>query len=78
MTHLRRDDGFGGQGDAFYEQLVAAHRNLSEYDSGALNARLVLLLANHVGDPAVVAEAIAAARRGLAAGASGAAQESAE
>jgi hypothetical protein len=62
---LRREDGFGGQGDAFYEQLVAAHRGLSEADSGAFNARLVLLLANHVGDPDVVAEAIAAARGGL-------------
>jgi len=65
MTHLRRDDGFAGRGDAFYEQLVAAHRGLSEADSGALNARLVLLLANHIGDPTVVVEAIAAARRGL-------------
>jgi hypothetical protein len=65
MTHLRLDDGFGGRGDAFYEQLVAAHRGLSDEDSGALNARLVLLLANHVGDMDIVAEAIAAARGGL-------------
>jgi hypothetical protein len=75
MTHLRRDDGFAGRGDAFYEQLVAAHRGLSDADSGALNARLVLLLANHVGEPAIVAEAIAAARRGLAAGGTGTEQE---
>ena len=68
MTHLRRDDGFDGRGDAFYEQLVAAHRGLSDADSGALNARLVLLLANQVGDAAVVAEVIAAARRSLEAG----------
>ena len=65
MTHLRRDDGFDGRGDAFYERLVAAHRGLSDADSGTLNARLVLLLANHIGDSKVVAEAIAAARRGL-------------
>jgi putative component of toxin-antitoxin plasmid stabilization module len=75
MTHLRRDDGFGGQGDAFYERLVAAHRGLSDADSGALNARLVLLLANHVGDAAVVAEAIVEARRGLGAGRTGNEQE---
>jgi len=75
MTHLRRDDGFAGQGDAFYEQLIAAHRGLSDADSGALNARLVLLLANHIGDSAVVAEAIAAARRGLGEGATGTDQE---
>ena len=67
MTHLRRDDGFGGRGDAFYEQLVAAHRELDDAASGALNARLVLLLANHIGDLAIVAEAIAAARHGLGA-----------
>lgn len=65
MTQLRRTDGFGGQGDAFYERLLAAHRGLSEADSGALNARLVLLLSNHIGDLAVVTEAIAAARSGL-------------
>lgn len=75
MTHLRHDDGFAGTGDAFYEQLVAAHRGLSDADSGALNARLVLLLANHVGDAAVVAEAIAAARRSLVAGGTAKQQE---
>jgi hypothetical protein len=75
MTHLRRDDGFAGGGDAFYEQLVAAHRGLDDAASGALNARLVLLLANHVGDPAVVAEAIAAARCGLGEGATSTDQE---
>jgi hypothetical protein len=65
MTHLRRDSGFGGQGDAFYERLVAAYRGLSDADSGALSARLVLLLSNHIGDLQVVTEAIAAARGGL-------------
>jgi hypothetical protein len=65
MTHLRRDDGFGGQGDVVYERLVAAHRDLSDADSGALNARLVLLLSNHIGDLAVVTEAIVAARGSL-------------
>ena len=75
MTHLRRDDGFGGLGDAFYEQLVAAHRGLDDAGSGALNARLVLLLANHIGDLAIVTEAIAAARRGLDADGTGKEQE---
>ncbi len=66
MTKLRCDDGFAGRGDEFYERLVAAHRGLSEADSGALNARLVLLLANHIGDLAVIDTALAAARSGLA------------
>lgn len=51
--------------DAFYEALVEAHRGLDDADSELLNARLVLLLANHVGDLRVLREAIAAARAGL-------------
>jgi hypothetical protein len=65
MAQLRRQDGLAGNGDALYEQLIAAHRGLSDAASGALNARLVLLLANQVGDPAAVADAIAAARASL-------------
>ena len=48
--------------DGFYAELLAVHEGLSEEESMALNARLVLLLANHVGDRAVLAEALAAAR----------------
>lgn len=50
--------------DDFYEALIEAHRGLSTDASHALNARLVLLLANHVGALAVLREALAAARRG--------------
>ena len=48
--------------DDFYEALIATHDGLSEPESHALNARLVLLLANHVGSLAVLREALAAAR----------------
>ena len=48
--------------DDFYEALIDAHRDLSEAESHALNARLVLLLANHVGSLAVLTEALLAAR----------------
>ena len=48
--------------DEFYEALIDAHRDLSSAQSHALNARLVLLLANHVGSLAVIREALAAAR----------------
>jgi hypothetical protein len=48
--------------DEFYEALIDAHAGLSETQSAALNARLVLLLANQVGDLATLREAIAAAR----------------
>jgi hypothetical protein len=51
--------------DDFYEALIDMHRGLSEAASAACNARLILLLANHVGDPEVLATAMAAAREGL-------------
>lgn len=48
--------------DGFYAELLAVHDGLSEEESMALNARLVLLLANHVGDRATLSEALAAAK----------------
>ena len=51
--------------DDFYEALIDAHRGLTDAQSEMLNARLVLLLANHVGDLAVLREALAAAREGV-------------
>jgi hypothetical protein len=50
------------QPDAFYAALVAAHEGLSDVQSADLNARLVLLLANQVGDTAVLLQCIEAAR----------------
>jgi hypothetical protein len=52
-------------GDDFYEQLIASHQGLSDDHSRLLNARLVLLLANHVGDLHVLRQALAAARAGM-------------
>jgi hypothetical protein len=49
--------------DGLFEALVAAHRGLEPDASRRLDARLVLLLANHIGDQATVLEAIATARR---------------
>jgi hypothetical protein len=48
--------------DDFYEALIEAHQDLPSEQSHALNARLVLLLANHIGSTAVLREALAAAR----------------
>jgi len=48
-------------GDDFYQDLIDAHRDLSDAQSQKLNARLILLLANHIGDIAVLREAIEAA-----------------
>jgi Protein of unknown function (DUF2783) len=49
--------------DGLFEALVAAHRGLDAEASRRLDARLVLILANHIGDAAVVLEAIAEALR---------------
>jgi len=48
--------------DDFYEALIDAHRDLSSTESHALNARLVLLLANHIGELEVIKQALRAAR----------------
>ena len=57
--------------DAFYEQLIATHDGLSDEDSHLVNAKLVLLLANHIGDIGVLKDALAKARAGVSAAANG-------
>jgi hypothetical protein len=49
--------------DGFYEALLQAHKGLDAEKSAALNARLVLILANHVGDRDILREALALAAR---------------
>lgn len=51
--------------DDFYEALIEMHRGLSEEQSVRVNARLVLLLANHIGDLQVLRDAMRAAREGI-------------
>lgn len=51
-----------GAPDDFYEALLGIHRDLTEAQSALVNARLILLLANHIGDAAVLREAMHAAR----------------
>jgi hypothetical protein len=75
MKHLNTAPNFGvpGEryrhaytpGDDFYEMLIEGHRGLGDEQSELMNARLVLLLANHIGDLRVLQEAIAAARAGV-------------
>ena len=77
--HLQTQPNFGipgerylnaySPGDDFYQALIDSHRNLDETESHALNARLILLLANHIGDLRVLREALAAARHGAPAAA---------
>ena len=49
--------------DGFYAALVAAHEGLTEVQSAELNARLVFLLANQVGDEQALLDCLAAARK---------------
>jgi hypothetical protein len=53
-------------GDDFYEALIDTHRDLSDEQSALVNAKLILLLANHVGDIGVLREAMQIARADLA------------
>jgi Protein of unknown function (DUF2783) len=50
--------------DDFYQALIDAHRGLTEEQSAQLNARLILLLANQIGDLEVLKAALAKARKG--------------
>jgi hypothetical protein len=66
MTPASRPDALNTQPnipepDDFYQDLVDMHRDLSERQSAVVNAKLILLLANHVGDPAILREAMRAA-----------------
>lgn len=66
MTALNTDSNLAAPDD-FYQDLIDAHRDLTDQQSALLNARLILLLANHVGDPKVLREALAAARQDVGA-----------
>ncbi|MBF9058146.1 DUF2783 domain-containing protein [Rhodobacterales bacterium HKCCSP123] len=62
MAHLTLDPNLPNPDDA-YEALIAAHDGLTREESEALNARLILILMNHVGDLQVIREALEAAKR---------------
>lgn len=48
--------------DGFYTELVRAHEGMSKEQSDAFNARLILILANHIGDRDVLSAALKAAQ----------------
>ncbi len=62
MTELNLEPNIDDP-DGFYDELLSAHRGLSKEDSEALNARLILILCNHIGDRSVLRQALAAAAR---------------
>jgi hypothetical protein len=59
-TNLRLADS-----DAFYEALIEMHRDLDAGQSQLVNAKLILLLSNQIGDMNVLREAMDVARRGV-------------
>ncbi|GEO14885.1 DUF2783 domain-containing protein [Microvirga aerophila] len=64
MTFLVADNRFSDP-DRAYRALIEAHRGLSDEASAALNSRLVLILANHIGDQAVLQDALALAKKSM-------------
>jgi hypothetical protein len=52
--------------DDFYQELIDLHRELTDEQSALVNAKLILLLANHIGDLDVLRAAMAAAREDVA------------
>jgi len=63
-TNLRTDARLSDP-DGFYEALIGLHQDLSESQSQQVNARLILLLSNQIGDCAVLREAMQLARAGV-------------
>ncbi|MGE4336126.1 MAG: DUF2783 domain-containing protein [Pigmentiphaga sp.] len=61
MSQLNTAANLGGP-DAFYEALIDAHRDLTLEQSHELNAAVVLLLSNHIGDMAILRDALQRAR----------------
>jgi Protein of unknown function (DUF2783) len=61
MKHAALDNQFT-DADGFYEALLDAHTGLSTEQSALFNARLILLLANQIGNAAVLADCITLAK----------------
>lgn len=68
MTKLNTEPNFDNADD-FYAALLAAHDGLDAEEVHALNARLILILANHIGENEVLYEALDAARASQRSGA---------
>ena len=61
MAQLITENRFSSP-DAFYEALIETHRNLTPEQSAKVNAKLILLLANHIGDLEALRQAMDIAR----------------
>lgn len=63
MATLRTETAFANP-DEFYSLLIDAHQGLTDEQSAVVNAKLILLLCNHIGDLDVIREALNLARQG--------------
>jgi hypothetical protein len=64
MTKLHTESRIGDP-DTFYAELIELHRGLSDEQARLLDARLILLLANEIGDLDLLRQAMATAREGI-------------
>ena len=62
---LNLDFNLGAESDRLFNELLDVHDGLSREQSEQLNAGLILILMNHIGEPEVIREAIARARAAL-------------
>ena len=62
---LNTDFNLGPDSDRLFNELLGAHDGLSPDESEQLNAGLILILMNHIGDPETIREAMARARAAL-------------
>jgi Protein of unknown function (DUF2783) len=65
LKQLVTDWNLGSAGDDVYSALIEAHGDLTEDQSRRLDLRMILLLANHIGDDTVILEVLRRARAGL-------------
>lgn len=62
---VNTDFNLGSNSDALYNELLDAHADLSDEKSKQLNAALILVMMNHIGDATIIRDAIATARASL-------------
>ena len=65
MKTLNIESNLGPESDTLFNELIKAHEGLNREQSEQLNAGLILLLMNHIGEPEVIRAAINRARATL-------------
>ena len=62
---VNTDFNLGAESDALYNELLDAHSGLSAEKSSQLNSALILVMMNHIGDVAIIRDAIRTARASI-------------